>query len=118
VLAPKLGQRLGKPFVIENRPGDGTVSAATTLAKTTPNGYTLMLATSATLAMNVTIYKNLPYDPAKELVSVALICSIPFVLVVNPSLPVRSVAELVKLAKERPLIGRSGHVPSSQRRTL
>ena len=54
-----------------------------------------MQATSATLAMNVAIYKNLPYDPAKEIVSVALICSIPFVLVVNPSLPVRSVAELV-----------------------
>jgi tripartite-type tricarboxylate transporter receptor subunit TctC len=103
VLAPKLGQRLGKPFVIENRPGGGTVSAATTLAKTIPDGYTLMLATSATMAMNVAIYKNLPYDPAKEIVSVALICSIPFVLVVNPSLPVRSIAELVKLAKERPL---------------
>jgi hypothetical protein len=71
VLAPKLGQRLGKPFVIENRPGDGTVSAATTLAKMTPDGYTLMQATSATLAMNVTIYKNLPDDPAKEIVSVA-----------------------------------------------
>ena len=103
VLAPKLGQRLGKPFVIENRPGDGTVSAATALAKATPDGHTLMQATSATLAMNVSIYKNLPYDPAREIVSVALICSIPFALVVNASLPVHSVADLVKLAKERPL---------------
>ena len=58
VLAPKLGQRLGKPFVIENRPGDGTVSAATALAKATPDGHTLMQATSATLAMNVAMYKN------------------------------------------------------------
>jgi tripartite-type tricarboxylate transporter receptor subunit TctC len=103
VLAPKLGQRLGKPFVIENRPGDGTVSAATALAKATPDGHTLMQATSATLAMNVSIYKNLPYDPAREIVSVALICSIPFALVVNASLPVHSVADLVKLAKQRPL---------------
>ena len=103
VLAPRLGQRLGKPFVIENRPGDGTVVAATALSKATPDGHTLMQATSATLAMNVAIYKNLPYDPAKEIVSVALICSIPFALVVNPSLRVHSVADLIKLAKERPL---------------
>jgi tripartite-type tricarboxylate transporter receptor subunit TctC len=103
VLAPKLGQRLGKPFIIENRPGDATVAAATVLAKATPDGHTLMQATSATLAMNVTIYKNLPYDPAKEIVSFALICSIPFALVVNPSLPVHSVADLITLAKERTL---------------
>jgi tripartite-type tricarboxylate transporter receptor subunit TctC len=104
VLGPKLGQRLGKPFAIENRPGEGTVSAATVLAKATPDGHTLMQATSATLAMNVSIYRKLPYDPAKELVSVALICSVPFALVVDPSLPVHSVADLIKLAKERPLI--------------
>src|SRR3989440_6878155 len=103
VLAPKLGQRLGKPFVIENRPGDGTVSAATVLAKATPDGHTLMHATSATLAMNVTIYRKLPYDTANDIVSVALIYSMPFALVVKPSLPVHSVADLIKLAKERPL---------------
>jgi tripartite-type tricarboxylate transporter receptor subunit TctC len=103
LIAPKLGQRLGKPFVIENRPGDGTVSAATALAKAMPDGHTLMQATSSTLAMNVTIYKNLPYDPATEIVPVALICSMPFALVVNPSLRVSNVAELIKVAKERPL---------------
>jgi tripartite-type tricarboxylate transporter receptor subunit TctC len=103
VLAPKLGQRLGKPFVIENRPGDGTVSAATALAKATPDGHTLMQATSGTLATNVTIYRKLPYDPANDIVSVALICSIPLALVVKSSLPVHSVADLIKLAKERPL---------------
>src|SRR5437764_13003574 len=103
VVAPKLGQRLGKPFVIENRPGDGTVSAATALAKATPDGHTLMLATSSTLATNVTMYRKLPYDPANDIVSVALICSIPLALVVKPSLPVQSVADLIKLAKERPL---------------
>src|SRR5438132_2611997 len=83
VLAPRLGQRLGKPFVIQNRPGDGTVIAATALAKATPDGHTLMQATSATLAMNVALYKHLPYDPAKDIVPVALMCSIPFALVVN-----------------------------------
>jgi tripartite-type tricarboxylate transporter receptor subunit TctC len=60
VLAPKLGQRLGKPFAVENRPGDGTVSAATALVKATPDGHTLMQATSTTLAMNVPIYKKEP----------------------------------------------------------
>jgi tripartite-type tricarboxylate transporter receptor subunit TctC len=103
VLAPRLGQRLGKPFVIQNRPGDGTIIAATALAKATPDGHTLMQATSATLAMNVALYKHLPYDPAQDIVPVALMCSIPFALVVNSSLPVYSVANLVKLAKERPL---------------
>jgi tripartite-type tricarboxylate transporter receptor subunit TctC len=103
VVAPKLGQRLGKTFVIENRPGDGTVSAATALAKAMPDGHTLMQATSSTLATNVTIYRKLPYDPANDLVSVALICSIPLALVVKSSLPVQSVADLIKLVKERPL---------------
>jgi tripartite-type tricarboxylate transporter receptor subunit TctC len=103
VLAPKLGQRLGKPFSIENRPGDGTVSAATALAKATPDGHTLMQATSSTLVTNVTIYRKLPYDPANDIVSVALICSIPLALVVKPSMPVHSVADLIKLANERPL---------------
>jgi tripartite-type tricarboxylate transporter receptor subunit TctC len=103
VLSPRLGQRLGKPFVIENRPGDGTVIAATAFVKATPDGHTLMLATSATLAMNVALYKRLPYDPAKDIVPVGLMCSIPFALAVNSSLPVHSVADLIKLAKERPL---------------
>ena len=103
VLAPRLGQRLGKPFVVENRPGDGTVTAAMSLAKATPDGHTLMQATSATLAMNVALYRNLPYDPAKEFASAALICSIPFALVVSPSLRVHSAGDLIKLAKERSL---------------
>jgi tripartite-type tricarboxylate transporter receptor subunit TctC len=90
-------------LVIENRPGDGTVSAATALAKATPDGHTLMQATSSTLATNVTMYRKLPYDPANDIVSVALICSIPFALVVKSSLPVHSIADLIKLAKERPL---------------
>jgi tripartite-type tricarboxylate transporter receptor subunit TctC len=103
VVAPKLGQRLGKPFVVENRPGDGTVSAATALAKAPPDGHTLMLATSSTLATNVTLYRKLPYDPANDIASVALICSIPLALVVKPSLRVHSIADLIKLAKERSL---------------
>src|SRR5262249_32363199 len=67
-----------------------------------------MMATSSTMAINVTLYKQLPYDPGKDLALSALICSVPFVLVVNPDLPVNSVADLVKLAKERSLSYGSG----------
>jgi tripartite-type tricarboxylate transporter receptor subunit TctC len=104
----KLSDRFGKPFVVENRPGAGTVTAAVQVAKSAPDGYTIMMATSGTMAMNPTLYKKLPYEPGKELVLVALICNVPFVLVVNPALPVNSVADLVKLAKERPLSYGSG----------
>ena len=108
VLAQKLEQRLGKPFVIENRAGAGTVLAAGAAAKAAPDGYTLMQATSGTMAMNGTIFKSLPYDPATDLVPVSLVAAVPFVLVVNASLPVHSVADLVKLAKEKPLNYGSG----------
>jgi tripartite-type tricarboxylate transporter receptor subunit TctC len=104
----KLSDRFGKPFVIENRPGAGTVTAAVQVAKSAPDGYTIMMATSGTMAMNPTLYKKLPYEPGKDLVLAALICNVPFVLVVNPALPVNSVADLVKLAKERPLSYGSG----------
>ncbi len=107
-VARRLEQRLGKPFVIENRVGAGTVLAAGAAAKATPDGYTLMQATSGTLAMNGTIFKSLPYDPAKDLIPVALVAAVPFVLLVNADLPVRSVADLVKLAKEKPLSYGSG----------
>jgi tripartite-type tricarboxylate transporter receptor subunit TctC len=104
----KLSDRFGKPFVVENRPGAGTVIAAVQVANSAPDGYTIMMATSGTMAMNSTLYKKLPYEPGKDLVLAALICNVPFVLVVNPALPVHSVADLVKLAKEKPLSFGSG----------
>jgi tripartite-type tricarboxylate transporter receptor subunit TctC len=106
----KLEQRLAKSFLVENRPGAGTSLAAAAAAKAAPDGYTLMQATSGTMAMNPTIYKSLPYDPDKDLVPVALIAGVPFILVVHPSLPVHSVADLVKVAKERQLSYGSGGV--------
>ena len=91
----------GKTFVIENRPGGGTTIAATATANATPDGYTLMQGTSGTMAMDPTIFKHLSYEPLKTLVPVALVAGVPFVLTVNPTLPVHSVAELVALAKKR-----------------
>jgi tripartite-type tricarboxylate transporter receptor subunit TctC len=106
----KLEHRLGQPFVIENRPGAGTTIAAGAAAKAAPDGYTLMQATSGTMAMNPTIFKKLPYEPDKDLVPVALIAGLPFVLVVHASLPVHSIADLVRVANERRLNYGSGGV--------
>jgi tripartite-type tricarboxylate transporter receptor subunit TctC len=110
LLARAYGQILekeyGKTFVIENRPGGGTTIAATTTANATPDGYTLMQGTSGTMAMNPTIFKHLSYEPLKTLVPVSLIAGTPFLLTVNPALPVHSVADLVALAKKREAEGK------------
>jgi tripartite-type tricarboxylate transporter receptor subunit TctC len=106
VVGAKMEQKLGKSLIVENRPGAGTTIAAGATAKAAPDGYTLMQATSGTMAMNPTIFKTLPYTPEKDLVPVSLIAGVPFVLVVNPELPVKSVADLVKFAKERQAQGK------------
>ena len=102
ILARGLEERLGKSFVVENRPGAGTVLAAHIVAKAQPDGYTLLMGTSTPLAINATLHRKLPYDPAKDFVPLALIANVPFVLVVTPSLPVKSVADLIKYAKANP----------------
>jgi tripartite-type tricarboxylate transporter receptor subunit TctC len=102
MLARGLEERLGKSFVVENRPGAGTVLAAHVVAKAAPDGYTLLMGTSTPLAINATLHRKLPYDPAKDFVPLALIANVPFVLVVTPSLPVKSVADLIKYAKDNP----------------
>jgi tripartite-type tricarboxylate transporter receptor subunit TctC len=101
-IGQKLADRLGKPFVIENRAGAGTVIGANSVAKAAPDGYTIMLGTSTPFAINVTLHKNLPYDPARDFAPIALTSNAPFMLLVHPSLPVRSVAELIAYVKARP----------------
>jgi tripartite-type tricarboxylate transporter receptor subunit TctC len=96
-----LEKKYGKSFVVENRPGGGTTIAATITSNAPADGYTLMQGTSGTMAMNPTIFKHLSYQPLKTLVPVSLIAGAPFVLTVNPALPVHSVADLVALAKKR-----------------
>jgi tripartite-type tricarboxylate transporter receptor subunit TctC len=102
LLASRLEQRLGRPFVVEDKPGAATAIAATSVAHATPDGYTILLATSTTMAINVTMSKHLAYDPARDLAPVALVAHSPFVLVVNPELPIHSVAELIAYAKQHP----------------
>lgn len=109
LVGERLQERLGQPFPVQNRPGEGTVIATNFVAKSPPDGYTIAMAVS-TLAIDVTLYKKLPYDPTKDIALVALIASVPFVLVVNPALPVFSVDDLIKLAKQRPLNYGSGGI--------
>jgi tripartite-type tricarboxylate transporter receptor subunit TctC len=102
LIGQKLEERLGKPFVIENKPGGGGVIGAMQVVRAAPDGYTVMMASSTILAINYSVRKNLPYDPHKDLTPLALIARVPYVLVVNPDLPVHSVDDLVKLAKSKP----------------
>jgi tripartite-type tricarboxylate transporter receptor subunit TctC len=102
ILGDGLSKKLGQPFIVENRAGAGTVIAANAVAKANPDGYTLLMGTSTPLAINATLHRHLSYDPVKDFVPLALVAKVPFVLVVNPDLPARSVAELIAYAKEHP----------------
>jgi tripartite-type tricarboxylate transporter receptor subunit TctC len=101
-LAPRLADVLGRPIVIENRTGGGTVIAANAVAKSAPDGTTLLFAPAGTLTINTTLYKSLPYDPARDFVPVALTSQVAFVLVINPALPAKTVGELVSYGKANP----------------
>jgi tripartite-type tricarboxylate transporter receptor subunit TctC len=102
MVGQKLEERLGKPVIVENKPGAGTVIGSNYVAKSEPDGYTLLMATPTPMAINFTLHKQLPYDPAADLVPLVMVAGAPFVLVVNPSLPVKSVKELIDYAKANP----------------
>ena len=99
MIAQHLQARLGGSFLVENRAGGGTTIGSNAVAKAAPDGYTLLMATSSSLAINVTLQKALPYDPVTEFVPLAAVAQSPFILLVNPTLPVHSVAELIAYAK-------------------
>ena len=101
-LGQKLSEGLAQPVVIDNRPGAGGVIGSEAAAKAAPDGYTIMMGHLGTLAVNVGIYRKLPYDPVKSFAPVCLMAIVPSVLVVNNALPVSSVAELVAYAKKHP----------------
>jgi tripartite-type tricarboxylate transporter receptor subunit TctC len=102
ILAPKLQEALGQPVVVENRTGAGGNIGADYVAKSAPDGHTLVVGAIATHAINPALYPKLPYDPIRDFRHVALLIQVPNVLVVHNELPVRSVKELVEFAKRNP----------------
>lgn len=100
--ADKLQEALGKPVIIENKPGAALMIAAAAVATSPPDGYTLLVSTSSAMAINPVLYKKINYDPVKDFVPISFYVKSPFILVVNPDLPAKSVPELIKLLKERP----------------
>jgi tripartite-type tricarboxylate transporter receptor subunit TctC len=98
--ADKLQIRLGQPVVVENRPGAALMLAAAAVAKAPADGYTLVVSTSAPMAINQALYKKLNYDPVNDFVPISLYVKSPFILVVNPQIPVNSVPELIKHIKD------------------
>ena len=100
--AQALEQRFGRSFLVENRPGAGQQIGVNAVVKAAPDGYTLLMATSSAMAVNPTLYKKLSYDPLKDLTPVAMVGHLPFVLVVTPTLPVNSVADLVAYLRANP----------------
>jgi len=101
ILAPQIGAQLGGAFVVENRPGAGSTIGADHVAKSEPDGYT-WLFTATPHVISAHLYRSLPYDPLKSFVPVARVAAGPYVLVVHPSLGVKSVAELIAAAKAAP----------------
>ena len=102
LLAARLQESLGQPVVVENRPGAGGNIGVDLIAKGPADGYSLVMSAIATLAINPSLYPNLPYDPLKDLRHVTLLVQVPNVLIVANDLPARNVKELIALARERP----------------
>lgn len=102
VIVQHMSATQGQQFVVDNRPGAGTTLAAATVAKSPADGYTLYFTDVTTHAINASLYAKLPFDSVQDFSQVAMVAQTPLILIVHPSLPVKSVAELVALAKARP----------------
>jgi tripartite-type tricarboxylate transporter receptor subunit TctC len=102
LVADQIQVGLGATVVVENKPGAGTTLGAEQVARAQPDGYTLLMATSTTLAINKTLYKNLPYDPVKDFTPIALVAAVPFALIVNPQIPASTLGEFIAYAKSKP----------------
>jgi tripartite-type tricarboxylate transporter receptor subunit TctC len=102
MVADELQSGLGGTVIVENKPGAGTTIGAEQVARAAPDGYTLLLATSTTLAINKTLYRHLPYDPVRDFTPIALVAGVPFALIVNPTIPAKTLSEFIAYAKSKP----------------
>jgi tripartite-type tricarboxylate transporter receptor subunit TctC len=102
LVADRLVTGLGATVIVENKPGAGTTLGADQVARSEPDGYTLLMATSTTLAINKTLYRKLPYDPVKDFTPIALVAGVPFALIINPSIPAATLSEFIAYAKSKP----------------
>ena len=102
LIADQIKTGLNAIVVVENKPGAGTTLGAEQVARSEPDGYTLLMATSTTLAINKTLYKKLPYDPVRDFAAIALVAAVPFALIINPSIPAQNLGEFIAYAKANP----------------
>jgi tripartite-type tricarboxylate transporter receptor subunit TctC len=102
LIADRVKSGLNATVIVENKPGAGTTLGADLVAHASPDGYTLLLATSTTLAINKTLYKKLPYDPVKDFAPISLVAEVPFALIVNPLIPAKTLTEFIAYAKANP----------------
>jgi tripartite-type tricarboxylate transporter receptor subunit TctC len=101
-VSAKLSEQLGQQVVVDNRPGAATIIGAEAVAKSPPDGYTLLLGDTATFAVNPSLYKKLPYDPLKDFEPITLTGRFALLLIAHPAVPANSVSELIALAKSKP----------------
>jgi len=111
VIAPRMSEALGQPLVVENKPGAQSIIAAEFVAKSAPDGYTLLMGPSGPMTINPATYSKLPYSPLRDFVPIAMIGSFPLIVAVNPQLPVRSIRELIDYAKANP--GKANYASSA-----
>lgn len=102
VIAQKVSEQIGQPIVVDNRAGAGGAIGTATVGTASPDGYTLLISGTSSLAINPSLYKKLPYDPIKDFTPVSLVGTAPSLLAMHPSVPVRSVQDLIALARSKP----------------